>query len=217
MFFLNKIDDIYKKSCELYGIKNDLFSCFIPIIPLNCKTTCDFLIKKQEKAKIMLLSGTQRVYISDLQIINTILEFDAKIREWFITQLVILYTKPKYNVQFMIENEKYEGSGIDCYPEEMPFNLFSDTLIDINDFIFVMNFIFAKDQCWEKINGIDGFAKRTICKYIALIDYYANKCSRSQLFLKEIGYPYEEEKPIDNKKTKNLFNNIEKFDISLYR
>lgn len=216
--FLTKIDDIYKRYCDKYKIENDFFSYFIPIKPLNCSNiTCDFFIKKQENSKMMLLSGSQRVYISDLQIINTILGFDTKIIEWFITQLVILYTNPKYKVKFMIENEEFEGYGISYYNEKIKFNLFSDTLIDINDFIFVMNFVFVKDQCWENISKIDGFAKRTICKYIVLIDYYANKSKRSELFLKNIGYPYEKsEYPKDNKKTKLLFNNIKKFDISLY-
>ena len=65
---------------------------------------------------------------------------------------------------------------------------------------------------------LQDFSKRTLCKYITLIDYYANANTRSKKFLKDIGYPIDEntQHPIDTSYTKKMFNHTEMFDISRY-
>lgn len=218
MSFLNKIDDIYRTTREAFDIQeeNTLFSCFIPVEPLDCETTSQFVIKKQEKAKLLLVSGKQRVYISDLQIINTILDMDHDDIEWFLHQFVALYTGVMCAVRFAINGEAFNGCGIEHYPRKKQVILFSDTSVEINDFIFILNFVFSKDKCWEEMIEQEEFSKRTLCKYIALVDYYAKATPRSKDFLKAIEYPIESPHPVDDKKTKNIFNRTEKFDISLY-
>jgi len=218
MSFLNKIDEIYRTTRESFDIQkeNTLFSCFIPVEPLDCGTTSQFMIKKQEKAKLLLISGKQRVYISDLQIINTILDMDKDDIEWFLKQFVALYRGIECEVRFAINGETFDGCGIEHYPGKKQVILFSDTLVEINDFIFILNFVFSKDKCWEEIIEQDGFSKSTLCKYIVLVDYYAKATPRSKDFLKAIKYPVESSHPVDNKKTKKLFNCVEKFDIALY-
>ncbi|MGI6176246.1 MAG: hypothetical protein ACOYJC_08885 [Christensenellales bacterium] len=218
MYFLNKIDTIYKDSREKFNIpeNNKIFSCFIPIEPVGCETSCAFMVKKQEKSKLMLIEGGQRVHISDLQILNTILDMDKNDIEWFLQQFILLYKGKTRQMKFKIDGDLFSGFGIGSYPTKKILHLFSDSLIDINDFVFILNFIFAKDKCWEEMNKQHDFSKRTLCKYITLIDYYAHKAPRSKSFLKAIGYPVKKENPVDNRYTKPLFNHIEKFDISQY-
>lgn len=214
MEFLKKLDHIYAEALKTYGIQNNLssFSCFIPISPIQCKTTCQFLLKKQDKTKLLLISGKQRIYISDIQIINIILAMDFSMVEWFLQQFISLYCEEnKQIIRFSINDETFEGHGIRCYPQQKRITLFSDTTIDINDLVFVINFIFCKDQCWETISGIKNFSKDTLCKYLVMIDYYAKKTSASEVFLKANGYPIDSEYPVHWKSFKT-----EMFDISLY-
>lgn len=218
MTFLNRIDDIYRISRESFDIQkeNTAFSCFIPVEPLDYETTSQFVIKKQEKAKLLLISGKQRVYISDLQIINTILDMGDDDIEWFLKQFVALYAGVMRAVRFAINGETFDGYGMERYPGKKQIILFSDTSVEINDFIFILNFVFSKDKCWEEMIKQEEFSKRTLCKYIALVDYYAKATPRSKDFLKAIEYPVESPHPVDDKRTKNIFNRTEKFDISLY-
>jgi len=196
--------------------ENTRFSCFIPIEVVNHRSSCNFLIKKQEKAKLLFIVGRQRIHLSDLQIIDTILSMDTDIINWFIKNFVSLYCNDLYKVQFKIDGNIYDGCGIRRFPKKKDLLLFTDSVIDVNDFIVLLNFIFSKDKIWEKMSKIDNFYKRTLCKYISLIDYYSKKSDRSKLFLENIGYPVKKRYPTDSSQIRNLFSQIEKFDISLY-
>lgn len=229
MNLLEKIDSIYEYETKkyTYGIDKN-FSIYIPVKPINIDSLlCTFLIKKQKKAKMMLCDGKQRIYLSDIDIIKIILNTDCS--DWFIEQLVRLYRDICVTSEIQLDNEKYTCRGISYYPNKKHILLFSDSLIDINDLIFIMNFIFEKDKLWGQIADLPEFNKTTICKYITLIDYYTHKISVSTDFLKSIGYPLKNKEPIDtqytitetkagqNKKIKKkIFKNIETFDISQY-
>ncbi|MDO5558498.1 MAG: hypothetical protein Q4F95_02755 [Oscillospiraceae bacterium] len=83
MFFLSKIDEIYETEKKQYEIENNYDFCsYIPIKPININTSIDFLIKKQEKAKLLLVCGKQRVYVSDLQVIDTVINMDINDIRW---------------------------------------------------------------------------------------------------------------------------------------
>lgn len=218
MNFLEKIDIIYEEERNKYNIskENTVFSSFIPIEPIGYNTTCGFIIKKQDKSKLLLRDGKQFTFFSDLQVMNTICNMGKEDVEWFLQRFIKLYIGQSSQVQFRLNGEVFNGCGIEKYPEKKELETFSDSTIDINDFVFLLNFIFIKDKCWEELKGIQDFSKRTLSKYIALIDYYVNNTKRSKDFLNSIGYPIESTKLIDDAKTKKLFNNTKRFDILSY-
>lgn len=250
MNFLEKIDEIHnhnvneintrsknkKENVVINEVKRKKFISYITIKPNNTKVKCEFLIQKQEKSKLLLVNREQRVYISDLGIIRTIVDMEENLYKWFLNKFINLYNDNDdiEKMDFHINNESFEGYGIEYYPQEYEINLFSDTKIDINDFIFILNFIFSKDIISSELRvkkdnrKINNF-KKTLCKYISLIDYYRTKKDKG--FLKNIGYPVGEEylicnegiinndKIIDSNKINKKFNNenlIEKFDILKY-
>lgn len=96
--------------------------------------------------------------------------------------------------------------------------LYTDSIISINDFIFVLNFVLAKDSTWGEMKELTNFRKLTLCKYISLISYYAFSSNDAKNFLESIGYPIDKKYVQDNKELSQLFNNenVEKFDISLF-
>ena len=141
---------------------------------------------------------------------------DKDLIDWFIRSFIELYKGNYKNFKFKVADEEFNGIGIGYYPSPKEILLFSDTKIDINDFIFVLNFVFSKDYQWEKDILIEDFSKRTIVKYITLLDYYANNSERSKEFLEKIGYPLSATEFIDIPKTKNMFDKTNLFDISKF-
>ena len=218
MSFLSTIDTIHDECKRQYSTEeiSENFCSYIDIEPADKISTNKFVIKKQEKSKILIVSGKQRVYLSDYQILSTILKMDKDYINWFICAFVNLYNNIFEKFKFKIADKEFEGIGISYYPQPKEILLFSDTIIDINEFIFVLNFIFSKDYQWEQDKAKKDFSKRTIIKYITLLDYYANKTERSRDFLEKIGYPIRNEKLYDVSKTKNMFSKINQFDISKY-
>lgn len=218
MSFLTRIDELHFEQRKKYNIDkfNNDFSSFLCVEPIDITFNTKFVIKKQEKAKLLLLSGNQRVYLSDDQIISTILNMEKQYIDWFLDSFIKLYMNQYTKFKFKIKNETFEGIGLCYYPNKYDILLFSDTTIDINEFIFLLNFVFSKDRQWEYDKPIEGYSKRTIVKYIALIDYYANKENRSRDFLSSIGYPISESKFSFIKNEKKLFSDLSTFDISKY-
>ena len=92
---------------------------------------------------------------------------------------------------------------------------FSDSKIDLNDFIFIINFILSKDKKSEE-QGQKKTIRTTLRKFISLIDYYGYHNDRSSEYLKTIGYPLDSPVPFQNSYIKKLFETEEGFDISKY-
>lgn len=218
MSFLMKIDEIHADNQQKISIESisDNFSSFINVEPVKKNLKRRFLIKKQEKSKLLIVSGNQRVYLSDYHIISTILNMDKKYIDWFLNSFIKLYNNETNPFNFKISEFEYTGVGIDYYPGSYEFTLFSDTVIDINDLIFVLNFIFSKDKQWELDASIENFSKSTIVKYITLIDYFSNKSKRSKTFLRKIGYPTDVPRIVNVSSKNDIFSDVSTFDISKY-
>jgi len=213
------IDELYDKARRDFDIPPNPkipFNFFVTIEPQDWDAESGFLILKQEKSKLLILDGKQRVYLSDIQIVDTILSMDKEDQNWFLSQFVKIYKEQFELFSFKIQSKTFKGKGICRYPRKKALKLFTDSTIDINDFIFLINFIVYKDLCWgEKIEKPD-FYKITLCKYISLMDYYSLNPNRSKPFLESIEYPLEKQKPVDKKGRTDIFVKSETFDISLY-
>lgn len=228
MSFLSHIDLIHQNNRVKYNIPetNRTFRSYIPItFPAQSSSVC-FLIQKATLSKLLILDGAQRVYLSDNNIISTIMHMEESDIRWFVDQLIRLYQAKGTPFEFIIDGQQYSFQGIENYHSSKVITLFSDTHIQVQDLVLVMNFVFAKDYCWEhmpipentskKAKSRKDFSKRTLCKYISLIDYYTWKSPRSLDFLQAIGYPTDNESLVEVPKEEKMFKNTELFDISLY-
>ena len=229
MEFLQQLDSLHKKCMRENHVdsKNRDFRSYHKI-SFNAESTSGrFLIQKNRiKAKLLLVDGAQKVYLSDSQIIETILSLGSEDIQWFVTQLALLYKGIGADFQFSIDGESYVFTGMLPYTEKKEILLPSDTKVDIGDFCIVINFVHAKDFAWERMplserskkRGYDNtnFSKRTLSKYIALLDYYGLNTKRSDAFLNSIGYPLAEKYPGQVEDEKSMFEHTELFDISLY-
>lgn len=218
---MQKIDELFKSACLQYDVpsKSDDFHIYIPIEISDDSHSVRFVIRKGKKSKILILSGKQTVYLTDHQIICTILAMDDEVIAWFLKRFVSLYAGSGAEIKFALEGSEFLYTGIPPYPEEKRITLFSDTDIELSCFCFLLDFIFAKDVCWEKMSGSPDFSKRTLCKYIAVIDHYHNKGAYSRAFLAELGYPVDRPRPSGHISERNAFaedDYVKKFDISNY-
>lgn len=221
MLFLEKIDEIYSASRTQYSVsaQSDDFYVYIPIEISDSKYTYPFLIRKGNKSKLLITSGKQRVYLTDNQIIHTILSMEKTEIDWFLSQFISLYKGTGVQLTFNISDAIFTCVGICSFPEDKKLLLFSDTKISYSNFCFLLSFIFSKDACWEEISRITNFSKKTLCKYISIIDYYHNSSEHSRLFLSAIGCPLNNGQFSDSVLVSKAFEKIdcvEKFDISNY-
>lgn len=219
MMFLQKIDELHQDSRRKYTIplENKNFSSFIPISLVCGDISYRYLIKKAEKAKLLITCGKQRIYLSDIQIINTILTMPNDDIIWFLKQFVMFYKGNSEKITIRIDGEEYIGCGISLYMADKDLHLFSDSIIKYNDFVMLLNFILSKDVCWGKIIDEPEFYKATLRKYISLIDYYHNKAERSKSYLLSVSYPIANRTPTDRySRNKPIVFSPEGFDISKY-
>lgn len=201
MLFLEAIDKIHENEREKYSkdkLDNE-FASYISIEPNSYSTGCQFLIQKREKSRLLIIEGKQRVYLSDVDIIHILLEMESKDTEWFISAMKNLYRGKGETFGFRIKEQTYEDIGIPQQGVRKALNLFSDSSIVIDDFVFVLNFIFSKDRCWESISKIKGFRNRSLVRYILLVEYYHNRSQWAKACLEKVGYPI-------NKKSSDLNN-----------
>ncbi len=229
MEFLEQVDILHRNYMDANRItsnKRDFRSYHLISFDAESMPNRFLIQKNMTKTKLLLIDGAQRVYLSDSQIIETILSLDLEDIQWFITQLVSLYKGHGSTFWFTIGGKSYVFSGMMPYAGRKEILLPSDTKVDIGDFCIVVNFVYAKDYAWERMplsnrskkRGYNNtnFSKRTLSKYIALLDYYGLKTERSTAFLNAIGYPLSKEYPGQVENEKSMFENTELFDISLY-
>lgn len=210
---LKKIDCIHEIEKSSFEASSDNFCCFIPIHSCECDFSCNFLIKKKEKAKLLIVSGKQRVYLSDSQIIKTICAMKQDIVKWFVGEFYQIYKGKYAESTISIGSDQFKINGMNFYDKNVEIQLFSDTIITINDLVFVLNFIFTKDYLWEKMMSIKDYRKNTICKYIVLINYYVNNSEYSKSLLSEVNFDFDNP---ESSKSKKALNKIGELDISKF-
>lgn len=220
MDFLEYIDQQHAKEKSNYNSDeiNDSFSTYLTVQPKSFCGSCKYLIKKQDKAKLLLLCGKQRVYLSDSDIIKTIIYLPKEVSNWFLKQFTLAYQDNYVPFDFQINSTCFTGYGISKHPDDIRISLISDSEITINEFIFVINFVLFKDLTWKMKSQINDFHKRTLCKYITIIDCFVNNSLISKEYLNKIGYriPSNPLNISDNKETKKQFLSVKMFDISNY-
>lgn len=223
MYFLKKLDLMHESNRQNHNIPNENkdFTSHIPVAISVGEDSFEFEIRKNEKSKLFLVSGKQRVYLSDFDIMNIILHMNTEDQNWFLKQFIGLYNGNAEPFYLVIGHEKFQCYGIPSFPNGKQLMLFSDTSIDCDLFIALANFVFAKDSCWERMSNMEGFGKTTLLKFISLIAYYGSNCSKGRGFLKSISFPVNRSFRDAYIKVKGYkafegSNAQKKFDISLY-
>lgn len=216
------LDEQYAADRTKYEIQqgNNGFESYLSIEPLDFDAKGRFVCAKgYRKTKILFTPDKTHQYFSDADIIAILRDHENENTVFSIMeQLINLYNGSNSKFLFRINNEDFEGYGISYYNGiEDQFLLKTDSIIQLNELVFLMNMIFEKDRSYGQAIHADTL-KHTLCKYISLIKYYRWHDDRSALFLDKIQYPFNksiEQLFVDRRKNirlKRLFEKIEDFE-----
>lgn len=135
---------------------------------------CDFLIIKKQYSSILLkerLSGI-KVYFSDLDIIEMVLEVEKQSKEIFFEIINglkdIVYKREMYEYNFKIKEIDFKMLGMKLLDISVAINTKADIVISSNDLIMLINFIIEKERTAYEGKG---YVEGTIGKYLGFIVY----------------------------------------------
>ena len=168
------------------------------------------------KASLIMKVGDQHIYLSDIDVVTTILGMEDADKDWFLEQFVKAYKADYTEYRFKIEGIVYTGIGLPLYRKSKILQLHTDSTIMYDDFICFINFIITKDYQSGLDLHKDMLWTNSIRKYIVLIDYYYKKREESTRYLKSIKYNLEAPSPYEDRRLKEAFNKVNSFDISCY-
>lgn len=209
--FLDAIDQYHqqlRKDNEI-PMTNNVFQSEIPVVLSAKHKSFNYIIRKRDKSKMYIVSGKQRVFLTDKDIIDTICKMEKDDIIWFLRHFKRIYNGETDNITMNLLDKDYVLEGIDGLEKESMLTLMSDTTIDISQFCFLITFIISKDKCWESMKAMDGFSKKTLCKYISIIDHNVFRTEYNERFLRFLGYD-------KNKEAFDDLDGIKKFDISAF-
>ena len=157
---LEEIDKMYNKFCLKHRCQNKHFIQFIKLESPQYNSFNDFLIAKQNNSRLLIIvknnltdnffmNITQPIYLSDMDIIETIqknesLQYTISYLENILDN--ISNNRIIHNISFNIAKKEFYSTGIDYNPCNILIKLNIDTIVYINDLLFVLNFILLKEQ-----------------------------------------------------------------------
>lgn len=216
--FLEYLDEQYEQECRINKIQenNKEFRYYENIQPLDFTPKNSFLCLKAEKTKILFYQSNVKVYLSDADMINEIVNI-GDVGLLILEKITELYNGRSHTFSYRINNQDFIGKGIKYIDQELNFLLHTDNIININEFIFILNMIYEKDRLYSENTG-NNFLKFTLSKYILLINHYKLQEEKSREYLKEIDYPVDKDirevfnSPKKTEQINSLFRNIEQFE-----
>jgi hypothetical protein len=117
--------------------------------------------------------------------------------------------------QYMVNNQVIDGYGIEIIDDLSLIHTKQDIDISIKSITFLMNLIFDKDRVAGENIEVN-LLKRTLSKYIILLEYYGINTTDSAKIMEEINFPIDKEwEEINDKALNGYFNNSEVFESYL--
>lgn len=183
MFFRQTINDLYNGYRVKYSVpeNNIAFSCHVPLSIENKVHAFPFDFwyhRKRNGNKKLVLSlgffvGQQRIYLSDQQIIHTILKMDESDINWFFEKLLLLSKGEGESLIIKVDDKVYPYRGFPIYPKKKVVHLFTDSIIGIDYFSALLSFIFfSNSQRANNGHPVDIDEKR-LNKYIDIISFFS--------------------------------------------
>jgi hypothetical protein len=204
MHFLEYLDKQYIDYKKVNGIPemNRQYRYYEEVIPQNTDDDNQKfeILKIGDKTKILICFKSLKVYLSDLDIINTILKLPEDEINWFIDEFYYICNKQYTLFEFEISKKKFRGIGLPYKESTNKIRIQCDNEVSINSFIFIINIILTKDllgtlklrRSNNEIKKARDLLKATLYKYISLIKYYRFKDENFANYLKDIEYPIDE-------------------------
>lgn len=191
--FIFDLDQLYIKEKIESGIseKDKKYILFRPIvIEQDGIVNSLYVIRKQEFTKYLYCKNGVRVYFTDADILEMLLQLEnAETVDEIIRGLIAIYNNGGEQFSFIIDGKKYEAIGLPVIKNNQILKNNQDVDISFEDLLFLVNIILAKDKASIKLwKGEPDFQRQTIVKYVVLLKYYYYGDDNSKNYLQQKGY-----------------------------
>lgn len=219
--FIKDIDTFYNEELLRNKIPKDNKK-FTVFLSLNFKygknNNKNFIVRKNDFTKYLFVKNDVRVYFSDADILNMLLQIDDRnIMDDLLLGLKNLFNGKGEEYIIFVNDVEYKGLGIPYIGCTQIFSNPQDIEIEFDDLFVLINLILAKDIASTPLWNIQ-FVKRTIGKYLILLKWYYYKDKAAGEYLHRKGYfekntIYENFNTNEKREANNLiFNDIKEFE-----
>ena len=224
--FIKDLDELYKMARKVHKIreKNKSFLLFVSMkVNLYGDENTSFLIRKGEFTKFLYIRNNCRVYFSDADILEMLLQIKEKRTiDLLIEYLAMVYQGAADRFHIFVGEKRYEVMGIPQIRDTQVLTNPKDIDIVFEELLVLINLILAKDiaavPLWE--DSKPNFFKHTCAKYISLLKFYYYGNINAERYLKSIGYDTNEDiysnygSETDRDEKHNLFYDFKLFESS---
>ena len=192
--FITNLDRLYddEKNKAGYSLLNNDYMMYLPMtVTISGKSNNSFCIKKAEFTRFLYVKNGCRVYFSDADILSMLLDVrDKKVMRDIINRLKHVYSTgsgTKFSVEF--NGIEYDAYGIGMLNHPQVLTNYKDIDIDFTDLLILINLVIAKDIDSSPLWPTHApFFKKTICKYVSILEYAYFDNSSACVFLENVGY-----------------------------
>lgn len=224
--FIEDLDELYKMSRTEHKIaaQNKNFYLFVPVkVSLYEDENTNYLIRKGEFTKFLYIRNNCRVYFSDADILEMLLQIeDKRTIDLLIKYLAKVYRGEAEKFYIFVGEKQYEVMGIPEIRDAQILMNPKDIDIAFEELLVLINLILAKDiaavPLWADTKP--NFFKHTCAKYISLLKFYYYGDINAEQYLESIGYDTNEDiysnygNETDRDEKHNLFYDFNLFEMS---
>lgn len=150
-------------------------------------STNKVILMKQNFASFLIVheSGI-RFYLDDYDIVDMLINMKTeknKLYSEFCSKFFSFLNGDRFLFKFSMDNIDFEYEGIEYFDSLETLTCKADVEININDFVYLINLILAKELMSREANALENI----ICKYFTLTEYYSEACPSARKTLKEMG------------------------------
>lgn len=147
-------------------------------IPEDEKYNYEYVARKQRDTYIILIDKVSgiKIYLSDYEIIECLVFFLENDSYFFEIYKVIMQFLENKGIEYKYsigDDYKFDAIGIECLKSDISYLLKSDTKINLNELIMLINLVIIKELKAKDKNK----AKATVLKYILFSLLFCNNSS----------------------------------------
>ncbi|MBQ3559446.1 MAG: hypothetical protein IJA07_08050 [Agathobacter sp.] len=201
--FIDDLDVYYVKNRirEKIPIENNLYTVYLPLtFYLGKIKNRNFIVRKkntkkksgeERKTQFIYTRQDARVYFADSDILEMLMDIKSEVvLKEILEKLKQLYQGIGCSYNFVINRKKYEIKGIEIPKYCQLLQNKKDIPLEYDDLMVLIILVLAKDQAAAEDKELK-YHKRTLAKYISLLEWYKFNNENARKYLEDIEFPWE--------------------------
>ena len=206
--FIIDLDNYYikKRKAEKILNENNLYTVYLPLtFEFGKIKNKKFIIRKKDtkkgrgeekKTQFIFTHCDARAYFTDYDILKMLMSIDNEdVLSKIVENFKLLYSGSGSLYNMFINKKKYVIKGIEVPPHSQMLQNKKDIPMEYEDLMILIILVLAKDQAKdqaeEETTEIKSY-KRTLAKYISLLEWYRFNNDYAKQYLDNIQFPWDE-------------------------